>query len=108
MTPEMAKKWLPIIQAVAEGKVLQIRTVTFHDNLSETQRWQDVPNAALLGPPAGDPESYRIKPDPREFWVVDRGSNLEAFGSWESAGAYCGLRAVKLDRIIHVREVIDE
>lgn len=93
MTPEMAKRWLPIIQAVAEGKMLQVRTVIFADDMGVSGgRWQDCPSDGLLEPPLGAPENYRIKPEPREFWIDMLGV----------------VSTFPVEGLIHVREVIDE
>lgn len=65
MTRENAKALLPIIQAYAEGKVIQIN--------QPIVGWKDN-NEPLFN---GDPSSYRIKPEPKfrpfkdaeECWV---------------------------------------
>jgi len=54
MKREQAKQFLPLIQAWAEGRDLQIK-------LAETERWEDVnPKAFLVFDK--DPSEYRIKP----------------------------------------------
>lgn len=57
MNRETAKKFLPIITAFAEGKVIERKSP---DGL-----WfvNDTPGFF------NDPENYRIKPEPREVWI---------------------------------------
>lgn len=57
MTREAAKQLLPIIAAYAEGKTIQ-------KNICQ-RGWIDL-SFPLFD---GSPESYRIKPEPREFWT---------------------------------------
>lgn len=52
MDKEEAKKLLPIIQAFAEGKTIQVF------NLYK-ERWEDINN------PSWDADRYRIKPEPK-------------------------------------------
>lgn len=56
MTREEAKELLPIIQAFAEGKVVQYR-----DN---SNKWLDIGKNANVGF-TRDPLDYRIKPEPK-------------------------------------------
>lgn len=100
MTPEMAKRWLPIIQAVAEGKVIQ-----YFDHKASI--WIDASdNWNSLG---WCPDSLRIKAEAREFWIV-RHVNGGWIGVAESAESVKRLTDQYTDscKIIHVREVIDE
>ena len=53
MTREEAKEWLPIIQAWAEGKVIE----TFGD----VMRWVETDNLKFNS----SPKFYRIKPEPK-------------------------------------------
>ena len=54
MNASNAKDYLPLVQALIEGKTLQKNTGF------EKERWEDVVNAHFSGPP----KSYRIKPEP--------------------------------------------
>ena len=54
MTREEAKELLPIIQAFAEGKVIQCKS-------SITNEWRDFNEPAFNGLP----DNYRIKPEPK-------------------------------------------
>ena len=54
MTREEAKELLPIIQAFAEGKVIQCRSIISNE-------WRDFDEPAFNGLP----DNYRIKPEPK-------------------------------------------
>ena len=54
MTREEAKELLPIIQAFAEGKVIQCKSCI-------TNEWRDFDEPAFNGLP----DNYRIKPEPK-------------------------------------------
>ena len=54
MTREEAKELLPIIQAFAEGKVIQCRSIISNE-------WRDFDEPAFNGLP----DNYRIKPKPK-------------------------------------------
>ena len=56
MTREEAKELLPIIQAFAEGKIIQYRNAECE--------WEDVPIGVNLSF-ADNPSEYRIKPEPK-------------------------------------------
>lgn len=58
MTREEAKQLLPIIQAYAEGKTIQVKLKTDSNSLCE--KWVDVKN-----PDFDIYECYRIKPSPK-------------------------------------------
>ena len=53
MTREEAKQLLPIIQAFAKGKAIQLKTVD--------KGWQDIHSASF----DSNPKNYRIKPEPK-------------------------------------------
>ena len=57
MTREEAKELLPIMQAYAEGKKIQVKCKT--DSKALTEKWVDVVN-----PDLDNPRCYRIKPEP--------------------------------------------
>lgn len=56
MNKETAKDYLPLVQALAEGKVIQVMG---------SGGWNELPNYDFSLPV----EHYRIKPEPREIWV---------------------------------------
>lgn len=59
MNKDNAKDFLPLVQALAEGKTLQHRT-------APGRAWHDVTVVGF----GGDPENYRIKPEPLVVWVL--------------------------------------
>jgi hypothetical protein len=56
MNKNNAAEFLPLVQALSEGKTLQYRW-------SLPNEWEDMNDASFVS----DPEDYRIKPDPMEF-----------------------------------------
>lgn len=93
MTRERAKELLPVIQAWAEGKVIQSRPK------NRDCVWNDLTHADFR-----DYHDYRIKPEPREIWVHEHLDTLrDAFFS-ASAAAAAVSSGVK---IIKFREVIE-
>ena len=101
MTREEAKKLLPYMQAFAEGK-----TVQWQDSV--TNEWQD-DNDPNFHPVA----KWRIKPEPREVWVVYVKDEVidASFSSKEEAEHWAfstvGPRGFSLS-IVKFREVMDE
>lgn len=63
MTKEDAHLYLPLVQALADGNTLQCKDIT--------GEWSDLLNVTL----AGEPQHYRIKPEPRKWkvWVDSHG-----------------------------------
>lgn len=57
MNREQAKKLLPIIQAFAEGKTIQVK--------GPDNRWYDYKNKTCKLNFNSDPQSYCIKPEPK-------------------------------------------
>lgn len=73
MNKDNAKDYLPLVQALAEGKVIQLLCGS---------TWEDTNHPAfnLL------PENYRIKPEPEQLWAVYFEETMAcAFSSEESA-----------------------
>ena len=100
MNREEAKKLLPIIEAFANGEDVQIEEYS-----GKFVSW---PSYSF------DPaQSYRIKPKPRECWVIICGGDVisSAFKSKENAEEVINGVILK-DRdnweIVKFREVIDE
>ena len=58
MTRDQAKELLPIIQAFADGKEVQV------NSCGVWQRLCREPTFSL------SPDHYRIKPEPREYWLI--------------------------------------
>lgn len=91
MNKDNAKDYLPLVQALAEGKVIQIRTK------NGWQTWNDFNFSA----PAAN---YRIKHVPREIWVnTYPGGDRYLHDSAEEAASYADGNAATR----HYREVIE-
>jgi hypothetical protein len=56
MNKDNAKDYLPLVQALADGKVIQI---------FDSGKWHDIDNPSFIGPSV----CHRIKPEPKEIWV---------------------------------------
>lgn len=67
MNRERAKELLPVIQAFADGKTIQVRGRT-----SAVPKWTDI----LSDPSFFGNCEYRIKPEPRTLYVIYRGDGL--------------------------------
>lgn len=57
MNKDNAKDYLPLVQAMAEGKVIQI--------LMDNGKWEDVESTLF----SENAEFYRVKPEPKVIWV---------------------------------------
>ncbi len=90
MNRERAKELLPIIQAFVEGKDVQ---------WNRNGHWRDCVDN--VGFKLTDRTDYRIKPEPREFWVLMNESfiNGNRYTLWDYKG-------VQEHQCIHVREVL--
>lgn len=62
MNKDTAKDYLPLVQALSEGKVIQYK----YQKSDNSYAWMDLESAVDFCMPA---EFYRIKPEPREVWV---------------------------------------
>lgn len=58
MNKDNAKNYLPLVQALADGKVIQV--------LVADDTWEDLNSPAFTRPA----RCYRIKPEPREVWIT--------------------------------------
>lgn len=95
MTRERAKELLPLIQAYAEGKIVQAKLVNV-----ERDTWDDQATPYF----ESDNLAYRVKPEPREFYIA-----VNSDGRF--CGAYASLSHAKVSHsppttLIHVREVL--
>lgn len=63
ITKENAKEYLPLIQALAEGKTVQVNRGT-----KEKPMWDDPLCPLIFNCPSSE---YRIKPEPRTFYVLE-------------------------------------
>lgn len=68
MNKDNAHLYLPFVQALADGKTLQVL---------EGSEWVDLPSASFTN----IPENYRIKPEPRKWTVW-----IDQFGYMQSTG----------------------
>lgn len=94
MNKENAKDYLPLVQALANGKVIQVEV---------DGKWIDMKGELHF---SAIPSDYRIKPEPREIWVRRHsdGSN--------SAYAYSSKKEAEYEisagwSVIRYREVIE-
>lgn len=82
MNKDNAKDYLPLVQALAEGKTIQIK---------QGLVWVDA-----VGPSFNyEPSYYRIKPEPPEFevWVNENGDAM-------STGMISGWRKTKVREVL--------
>lgn len=97
MNKHNAKDYLPLVQALAEGKVIQ-----FNANTWTEPHWIDVDRLLDSNPAQG----YRIKPEPREIWVNHYPNGMNA-GNYESRLDAYDHRANDTAVQVHYREVIE-
>lgn len=93
MNKSNAAQYLPLVQALADGKVIQVRGV---------ECWHDLDSPCF----ERKPEEYRIKPEPREWWVVSYvadGAALNVFNDEVRARKYANESGDVA--VTHVREV---
>lgn len=93
MNKENAKDYLPLVQALADGKTIQLQ---MRDD------WLDIEETKFNFAPT----EYRIKPEPREIWVnrTPHGRNSEVtWDSEEEARRYCKHGATP----VRYREVLE-
>lgn len=92
---------LPIIKAFSEGKAIQYRW-------TGALEWQDMADCETINN-VSDLFEWRIKPEPREFWVVvfqsETHGEHRAFESREKAMERHALRP-HVCEIVQVREVL--
>lgn len=69
ITRDNAKDWLLLVQAMADGKQLQV----FNG------KWVDVTAIWPRADAPHHPSAYRIKPEPRRFWINQYASRSERY-----------------------------
>lgn len=74
MNASNAKDYLPLVQALAEGKVIQGFMVG-------SGKWEDMHEMQFNG----TADQYRIKPEPKEFWVNRYADDSESLARFSSA-----------------------
>jgi len=92
MNKEQTLAAIAVMQAYVDGEVIQVCSRGDND-------WETLEGGVI---PAWEWSlcSYRIKPEPREYWLV-RNSNLDTYG-------VCGAEPMGgWNEIIHVREIIE-
>ena len=83
MNKENAHLFLPLVQALADGKTIQSKLSDLKD-----EWWEDFEEDDEIGF-HDDSESYRIKPEPRtwSFWLDTKGNlhvyNITPFSDWK-------------------------
>lgn len=93
MNKDNAKDYLPLVQALADGKVIQ-----GYFEIEEV--WRDIAEPRFDAPAS----QYRIKPEPREIWVNEYPFFQHAVHSTESGARNC-MRTNGVTR--RYREVIE-
>lgn len=68
-----AKDYLPLVQALVEGKTVQYRLLG--------EKWSTGGDVDFSLPP----DQYRIKPEPREIWVNEWKDGKRIFHSYDDA-----------------------
>lgn len=92
MNASNAKDYLPLVQALVEGKTVQYRLLG--------EKWSTGGDVDFSLPP----DQYRIKPEPREIWVnrfPDGHEGLTWYETEEAANrAYVGAVQVRYREVI--------
>lgn len=99
MNASNARDYLPLVQALADGKVIQYR----YQKSDKSYAWMDLESCVDFCMSA---DCYRIKPEPRNIWVNRYPNGMES-------GIFNTEHAAKLHRAndtavqIRYREVIE-
>lgn len=102
MTRERAKELLPVLQAWAEGKEVQV-------TLAGTEEWNNYGQPSpLIDPNFENPKwKWRVKPEAREWWVAFYSLGRR---DWYKTEQDCKADAFSCEpypeEIIHVKEVL--
>lgn len=95
MNKDNAKDYLPLVQALAEGKEIQM--LNCHD------QWQDSVELELCYPAS----RYRVKPEPRRWWLVKANSDRYQSVAYTDPQSAAHLKTLYPDsEIIEVLEVL--
>lgn len=94
MNKDNAKDYLPLVQALAEGKVVEIQG---------SDGWKVLSNYDFTSPP----KHYRIKPEPKEIWVnrYSDGSESIHYATEDTARIFAGPNKGVIQ--VRYREVIE-
>ena len=98
MNRETAKALLPIIQAFAEGKTIESSNTRGSD-------WFEHKEDVTFNL---EPTRYRIKPEPREFWIVNWNDGHTTVYSQKPSTDGAIVNHPNFRNMIHVKEVISE
>lgn len=97
MNKDTARDYLPLVQALADGKVIQYK----FQKCDHSYGWMDLESAVDFCMPA---EFYRIKPEPREVWVNEYPNYIYSiYPSKDLAATHC----LEYGRTVRYREVIE-
>lgn len=88
MTKETAKDYLPLVQALAQGKTIQWQSI---------EGWIDAPGPIAFD---ADPSCYRIKPEPRRWWLVWDGQGLPRIWSDPPMQGHPGMTVVEVVEVM--------
>lgn len=94
MNKENEKDYLPLVQALAEGKVIQIM---------RSDGWIELPDYDFTSPV----EHYRIKPEPREIWSNRYSNGYETSACFLSKVQALDAAYTKNVKQVCYREVIE-
>jgi len=93
MTRETAKKFLPIIEAYANGETIEVLTHNHNE-------WRAFSEISIHD--SDDVARFRVKPKPLELWVNIYALSMNAYTTEDEA-----LRnRVRDGRTVHMREVV--
>ena len=99
MNKDTAKNYLPLVQALADGKVIQ----GFYRKSDSSGAWLDLEGSIVFDAPA---DQYRIKPEPKEIWMNRYPNGVES-GPYDSEQEAHRLRANDTSVSVRYREVIE-
>lgn len=63
MNKDNAHLYLPLVQALSEGKVIEVN----YSSIKSNPDWRVQEELVFNYPP----ESYRVRPEPRRFWITE-------------------------------------
>ena len=95
MNRDRIKQLLPILEKFAEGKTIQ------RFNHGWVNYSENIPDGHL-----DLPHEWRVKPKPREFWIIREKTKIDNSGQWYSYRPSLSVHRTD-EELIHVREVIE-
>ena len=97
MNKDTARDYLPLVQALADGKVIQ------HSPTGENPWWDDAEDLDFTDSPC----NYRIKPESREIFVIRYKGGSESGPFSDKEAAECFALHDHPYSIVRYREVIE-